>query len=491
MTGIRQVAATLVLFGAVLAAAPVRAQATDAERDAEIASLRQTVERLTRRIESLEAERSTATAPTAPVAPAATARAAPAQATAVQAVPVAPAPPPAPPAVSAVAPLPDPSPLPVHPSFDEDELAGARLDNALPPGDGPEGFFRVGDSTWLRLGGYAKLDAMYDTDDAGFSDMFITSTIPVGAQSGQGSFNMHARQTRLTLEGRRLTDQGWLRFMVQNDFFGAGGSYGYNLRHAWGQLGNTYAGYGWSAFMDLDAGPDTLDFAGPGVVPFGRVTSVRQYFPLRSGNQLVLAAEYVPPEISSTLAGVDARTTAPNLVFAMRHEGGSGHVQAGVLLRQLAYDGDAGRDEAFAGGVSLSGSWSAGYGGYLTWGALGGRGIAAYVGDLLGMGLDGVVDDRGSLQALDEWGGWAGYGHPWNADWRSTLTWGRLYLERDAWLAPQAFRRSDYVAANLIYAPAPSWSWGMELLYGRLQEQAGEEGDVFRFQTSLKYDFVR
>jgi len=471
---------------AVLAAAPARAQSTDAQRDAEIARLRQTVESLTRRIEVLETER--AAPPAAPAGATATAPAAVAPATAPSGTAIATTA-----ANDGPAVLPEESPLPAHPSFDEDELAGARVDNELPPGDeGLVGFFPVrGTDTWLRLSGYAKLDAMYDTDDAGYSDMFIPSTFPVGDQSGDGGFNMHARQTRFTLEARSLTDYGWLRFVLQNDFFGSGGSYGYRLRHAWGQLGNTYAGYGWSAFMDLDAGPDTLDFAGPGVIPFGRVTSIRQYVPLKNGNQLVFAAEHAPPEITSTLAGASARTTAPNLVLAMRHEGASGHLQASAMLRQLAYTADAGRDEAFAGGLTLSGAWGGAGSGYLTYGALGGHGIAAYVGDLLGLGLDAVVDDTGALEPLDEWGGWVGYGHPWNAGWRSTLTWGRLYLERNAWLAPETFRRSDYVAANLIYAPAPSWSWGLELLYGKLRQQDGEDGDVFRVQTSLKYDFVK
>ena len=53
------------------------------------------------------------------------------------------------------------------------------------------------------------------------------------------------------------------------------------------------------------------------------------------------------------------------------------------------------------------------------------------------------------------------------------------------------FRRSDYAAANIVWQPAPSWSWGAELLYGKLQEQGGESGDVFRLQTALKYDFVK
>ncbi|UNK58317.1 porin [Pseudoxanthomonas daejeonensis] len=484
--------ATLRFLVLVAALSPLSAlaQKTDDERDAEIASLRETVDRLVHRIEVLESERGQAPATAGPGLPAPVA---------VAAAPVPPAsatPVPVPAAADAAlaaapVPAPDESPLPAHPSFSEDELGGARVDNELAPGeDGQEGFFPVrGTSTWLRLSGYAKLDAMYDTDDAGVSDQFITSTIPAGDQAGDGSFNMHARQTRFTIEARRQTDYGWLRFVLQNDFYGSGGSYGYNLRHAWGQLGNTYVGYGFSAFLDLDSGPDTLDFAGPGAVPFARLASVRQYVPLSNGNQLVFAAEHAPPEITSSSGS--ARTTAPNLVFVARHEGESGHMQVGTLLRQLAYRDDAGSDEAMAGGITVSGAWGAEAGNYVTWGAVGGRGIATYVGDLGGIGLDAVVDDTGALEVLDEWGGWIGYGHPWNEHWRSTLTWGRLYLDRNDSLAPDAFRRSDYAAANVIYAPVPSWSWGLELVYGKLQQQDGTDGDAFRLQTSLKYDFIK
>jgi hypothetical protein len=469
------VLARVLLCALPLAGLPGWAAEVD-PRDAEIARLRDRLEQAIARIEALEAERRPAAAP-APVTPT------------PSSTPVAPAAELRPAALVLVI---ERSALPAHHTFDEDEQDAARANNELPPGvPGPEGFFLLpGTSTWLRLGGYAKVDGMFDSDDAGYSDMFITSTIPVGGQGGQSSFNMHARQSRFTLEARRETSLGSLRILLQNDFFGPGGSYGYNLRHAWGQLGNTYAGYGWSAFMDLDSGPDTLDFAGPGVVPFGRVTSIRQYVPLGSGNQLIFAAEHAPPEITSVIGGARSRTTAPSLVAVMRHEGGAGHLQASTMLRQLAYEGSAGSDEAMAGGLALSGSWGGGSG-YLTGGLIGGRGIAAYIGDLLGLGLDGVVDTSGSLDALDEWGGWIGYTHPWNADWRSTLTGGRLYLERNASLSQQAFRRSDYLAANLIYSPSSSWSWGVEVLYGALESQGGDEGDVMRLQASLKYDFFQ
>jgi len=387
--------------------------------------------------------------------------------------------------------LPAESPMPDREYFDEDQLAGARVDNEFPPGqEGLEGYFQVHDtSTWLRIGGYAKLDAMYDTDEAGVRDLFIPSAIPVGGQSGDASFNMHARQTRLTIEGLRRTGMGWLRFKLQNDFFGPGDSYGYNLRHAWGQLGNTYVGYGFSAFMDLDSGPDTLDFAGPGVIPFARIVSIRQYVPLKDHNQLIFAAEHVDPEITSTIPDVESRTTAPNLVFAYRHEGGSGHLQAGALLRQLAYTGVAGSDETMAGGLSLSGSWSVSGSTYLTYGGLAGRGIAGYIGDLIGLGLDGIVEPDGSLQALEEWGGWIGAGHSWRGGWKSTLAFGRLYLEENVLLGGGDFRRSDYAALNLIRSPERGFSYGVEVLYGRQETQANQSGDAFRLQASLKYDF--
>ena len=399
---------------------------------------------------------------------------------------------PAPAAAARVAPAaPAESPLPDRVTMDEDAEAAARADNVLPPGqEGLEGYFPIrGTDTWLRLSGYAKLDAMHDSDDAGSSDMLITSAIPAGAQDGHRVFNMHARQTRMTLEARRPTDRGWLRFVLQNDFFGSGGSYGYRLRHAYGQLGNTYAGYGFSAFMDLDSGPDTLDFAGAGAMPSARLASVRQYFPLRGGNQLFVAAEHNPPELTGPGA-FDERTTLPNVLLGARHEGDDGHLQATLLLRHLGYDGDTGSDEAAAAGLTVSGSWDAGSG-YLVYGAVGGGGIAGYVGDLGGLGLDAVIDADGSLEVLDEWGAWVGYTYPWSWRWRSTLAYGRLYLERSDLLDPGAFHRSDYAAANLVYSPAPSWSWGLELLYGKLGLQDGTDGDVFRLQTSLKYDFIK
>ncbi len=110
----------------------------------------------------------------------------------------------------------------------------------------------------------------------------------------------------------------------------------------------------------------------------------------------------------------------------------------------------------------------------LLFGVLGGRGLSRYnTADLTGSGLDAVVGADGRLAALDLHGGFVGYTHYWSALWRSNLIFGQLTLERNAALATDAFRQSRYGVFNLIWSPAPSWTMGMELLYGRLEQQGG------------------
>ncbi|KAG0955735.1 hypothetical protein G6F31_012804 [Rhizopus arrhizus] len=168
-----------------------------------------------------------------------------------------------------------------------------------------------------------------------------------------------------------------------------------------------------------------------------------------------------------------------------------GHLQLGAVARSLAYDGDGERDRRMAGGLQLSGSASVGERDLLLFGALGGRGLSRYTADLTGSGLDAVVGADGRLDALDLHGGFVGYTHYWSELWRSNLIFGQLTLERNAALAADAFRQSRYGVFNLIWSPAPSWTMGMELLYGRLEQQGGTRGDTVRVQGSLQYNFIK
>jgi len=466
---------------AAMAATPAHAEEENAQAlRREIVTLRQALEGMQQRLDRLEQREALASAATtASVAPPATAPVTPVATAA-----------PHPTQVPGVA----PPVLPPRESVADPSTAASRPDSAAGPTDPDlKGFFAIpGTDTVIRIGGYAKLDATADSRAAGDEDQFIPSSIPVGGSHRDVSnFNLHAKQTRFSFEARRPTTHGNLRFYLENDFFGSSDGYQFRLRHAYGQLGNTYAGYGYSSFMDADSLPDTLDFAGPGGAGYLLVAGIHHSFAMGKGNTLTLAAEDPETELVGANETRVAASRLPDVTVTARMERDWGHLQLGAVARSLAYDGDGERDRRMGGGLQLSGSAAVGARDLLLFGALGGRGLSRYTADLTGSGLDAVVDANGRLDALDLRGGFVGYTHYWSGLWRSNLIFGQLTLERNRAMAADAFRESRYGVFNLIWSPAPSWTMGMELLYGRQEQQGGARGDTVRVQGSLQYNFIR
>ena len=75
-------------------------------------------------------------------------------------------------------------------------------------------------------------------------------------------------------------------------------------------LANTYAGYGYSSFMDPDSLPDTLDFrrAGRCRLSFLLVAGIHHSFAMGKGNTLTVAAE----DPKTELAGATEERAAVN-----------------------------------------------------------------------------------------------------------------------------------------------------------------------------------
>lgn len=384
--------------------------------------------------------------------------------------------------------------LPPRDSVSDPSTAASRPDSAAGPTD-PElkGFFAIPNTdTMIRIGGYAKLDAIADARASGDEDQFITSTIPVGSDHrDMRNFNLHAKQTRFSFEARRPTTHGNLRFYLENDFFGSSDGYEFRLRHAYGQLGNTYAGYGYSSFMDADSLPDTLDFAGPGGAGYLLVAGIHHSFAMGKGNTLTIAAEDPDSELAGTTDDTRAESRVPDVSVTARMERDWGHLQLGAVARSIGYDGIEQDERKLGGGLQLSGSASVGEQDLLLFGVLGGKGLSRYTADLTGSGLDAVIALDGRLRMLSLAGGFVGYTHYWTPMWRSNLVLGQLTLGRDDALAADAFRQSRYGVLNLIWSPAPSWTMGMELLYGQLEQQNGQRADTMRLQGSLQYNFIK
>ncbi|RDS86371.1 DcaP family trimeric outer membrane transporter [Dyella psychrodurans] len=400
------------------------------------------------------------------------------------------------------------TPLPAQQSVSENADSASRIDNEAPPTDpGLKGFVQIpGTETVIKLDGYAKLDTIYDIHSIGTPDFFATSAIPVPApHDNNGNFNMQARQTRFSLDIRRpaVFDES-MRFYVETDLYGGGnGSYGFRLRQAYGQLGNTYAGFGWSAYTDTDALPDTLDFAGPGGAIAPRQAGIHQFFRLGETSSLTLAAEQPSSEVSVypqvapdiVVNNLHGTQHAPDVIVAVRTEHNWGHLQLGGVVRQLGYtDGEQSR-RVIAGGASLTGSFKVGtfaaYSDLLMFGSNWGKGIARYIADTGGLGLDAVVGPDGKLYTLTGWGAYAAYTHYWSSNWRSNLVYGVARIQHSPWLAPNDYHDTNYGAANLIWTPAPMLTVGLEVLHGRLLEQDTRYNDDTRIQGSLQYSFIK
>ncbi|QTC87083.1 DUF2059 domain-containing protein [Brevundimonas pondensis] len=108
-----------------------------------------------------------------------------------------------------------------------DELTGvARADTAAPPND-PQlrGFISIpGTDTMVKLGGFAKVNAIYDFGPAGNPDKLVTATIPIGGggrpkrQSGRQRDPFQLRRAAVQrlgaaalLSGERLLRRGGQR----------------------------------------------------------------------------------------------------------------------------------------------------------------------------------------------------------------------------------------------------------------------------------------
>ena len=126
----------------------------------------------------------------------------------------------------------------------------------------------------MKIGGYFKLDALYDLDGTGDEYQFLIAQIPVDGSpeaEGTGYFNMFVRETRLNLDVRKSGSDGPPgQFFLEVDFFDTS-SFSPRLRHAYIVYGNLLVGQTWTTIVELASLPFTIDF-GAGDALFGTRT---------------------------------------------------------------------------------------------------------------------------------------------------------------------------------------------------------------------------
>jgi len=381
-------------------------------------------------------------------------------------------------------------------TLSDDSEAAARLDNE-PFDPTLKGFFLIpGTNTRLKIGGYARLDVIHDFEPIGNTSEFIVSSIPIDVVSGDDNTRLQARQTRFNFELRREAEarKDVLRVFFEFDFFGSSET-SLNLRHAFGQMHNVLGGYTASTIQDPDAKPDTLDHEGPSSRIDVRHAQLRYTFALPSRQSLALAVEDPKSDVPASSQGqpVTPRTPWPDMVVRYRLDARRGHVQAGVIVRSMGgflADGEQSA-QVFGGGGAVSGSLLVWRKDTLVFEFSTGHGLARYIKDMAGLGLDLAVDAQGVVRATEATGGYFSYQHVWHDRWRSTIVVSHDHLQHLEVQSPDAYRTSRYAAANLLYRPASNFTIGVECSTGRYEVQDGRNDRATRLQLGVQYDLIK
>ena len=385
-----------------------------------------------------------------------------------------------------------------HHTFNEDEEDAPRLYNAPLEPTRPGFFLLPGTRTMLRLDGSARTDFIYDLKTTALSDSFIPSSIPIPAQLGRpGNFIASIRGSRVMADFLiPVGDRGAARTFIQLDFFGANGATAPRLRHFYAQLDNILVGQTFTNFMDPDAFADSLDTQGANSAVSVRIPQARYSFGLGGGASAYVSVEVPASSINFSIAGTPAEPTtpAPDGAFRFRNEWERGHIQLASVFRDLGVKLPNGIHESTLGwGVNGTGGVAVHGKDNIVLGLVYGHGIARYVGDTAGLGLDAAPISLGnlSLRALPLFGTYGSYQHYWSPIIRSSATAGFVQIQNTAFQPANTYHKSGYSSVNLIWNPVGSFDLGAEFLYGRVQEKSGASANDPRFQITGRYTFVK
>jgi hypothetical protein len=379
----------------------------------------------------------------------------------------------------------DPGPVP--PAVAPARRAGPPPPEAAPPQNqaGASDGFKVGDFTF-KPGGRVKLDIIRDFKPIGSEDSFDPRTIPIPQAEGQNS-NLHAKETRLSVDIRGPAQGKELRMYIETDFYGS--SAVLRLRHAYGQWGPLLAGQTWSTFVDEDNMPRTIDFESPMAFASVRQAQLRLTKKLAPSASVSIALEDNKSAISiPTNVPGKAEYPYPDLAGRYRFDDGKRHLQLSGFLGGARFRPNVGETNSTAlwgtaasGKIVTTGKDS----GYAT--VSYGSGIGRYRG-----GTTAIPDPEGNLHAIGGIAVMVGYEHFWSPVWSTNATFSGANTTKEDYYTSAINNQINYGAANLLYWFLGDRGWmGVEYLYGHRQVFGGgdDNATAHRIQYAVRFNF--
>jgi hypothetical protein len=209
--------------------------------------------------------------------------------------------------------------------------------------------------------------------------------------------------------------------------------------------------------------------------------------------ELQISMEDPNPEIQNGF-GV---TRTPDMVLAGRFEPNDRlHIKLALIGREIQGQNLAGAvEKKYAWGTSLSGRFRTPRltdRDTIVFQASYGDGIGRYVNDLSSIGnYDGIFnEDTEELKLFKIFAGYVSWQHWWGANQlRSNFTFGAVDVNNPSFVEGDAYKRTVRFSSNLIWSPIPRIDLGGEYLWGRRENEDGDNGDATQLQVAVKYRF--
>lgn len=390
-------------------------------------------------------------------------------------------------------------------------------DNAIAESQAESGTPQADTSTLrpsMEISGFVNLDMIYDFDRVApeYEATLVPTTIPTepGLYGSDGKFITSIRQSRMSFVSEADTPLGKAKGWIEFDLFGTGGNAGstaFNLRHAWFELGRWGAGQTWSTFMDITTWPNVYDWWGPSGMALNRNPMVRYTIPYgEGGSHFAVALEQqnasfnvgiidqLAPQLAEDLA---PKSEVPDLIGRWRTEGDWGHFQAAAVARHLAWETLDSEDnqpkgDTFGWGLNLTGILNTVGRDQIKFGLTYGEGIASFINDGGGSNLAPVFrgGEGADVEAMESLGFLLYYDHYWSEHWSSSIGMSQNDNKLTNLQLTNQPDKVTYASTNLFYTHSPSFVTGVEVLYGKLENADGSNGDDFRVQFTTRYNFA-
>ncbi|WP_158979313.1 DcaP family trimeric outer membrane transporter [Cellulophaga sp. L1A9] len=349
--------------------------------------------------------------------------------------------------------------------------------------------------------GYVKLIGGLDLGNIQNTSEFYPSKIPIYPtlrEEKPRSF-LDARQTRLAVDGEyEISDSNKMHLYVEIDFFNteAETSFVPHLRHAYGEYKGFLIGQTWSTMKNGAAFPVQVDFEGPNSITGPRNPMVRYTHVINNKYSYAVAMETHSEDYTPFDTNPDdtmAYLYVPDLIGYIQKGGAWGNLRISGILKNMSYTNanSSAIKSMTGGGAEISGIIKFFNRNEMNddvrFGYTYGLGIAYYINDLRGQGLDAAPNENGEMTSIPAMGGFLAYKHSWSKTATSSAVFSFTSIDNSDYTNDEMYDFSSYGAVNYIWSPIDRIDYGVELIYGKNQNKLGDNGIGYRAQFMAIY----